>query len=288
MELIIEDTHKCDIFVGLFQHIKFMTEHINIVFQKEQFYVQCMDNSHVAIMELTLPKTWFDTYDNQSLDSIMVGVNVGIFYRILSAREKSQKIHLVYSLDKNDSLAFHLTSENSKTVFDKHFEMPLIDIDAEFMSIPNMEYQAEMTLAATQFHGIVHQLKMFGDTMDISCSENSIVLASQSNNQGKMSVEIKIEDLTEFSIEEDKTLELSFSLGYLHNILQYHKLVSDVSLGFSDSTPMCLRYHLGGVSVAMATDEADNNSPEDPAQAEVEAECVPSLKFYLAPKLNDD
>lgn len=276
MDLLIQDIHKCEIFVGLFQYVKFMTEHINIIFEPERFYMQCMDNSHVAIMEISLPSTWFDGYiHNNQGGNIMLGMNVNIFYRILSSREKGQTINMVYRAETNDTVTFNLASE-TKTEFDKHFEMPLIDVDAEIMEIPKMDYQAELKLVPSQFFGVLHQLKMFGDTMDISCSESRIMLASHSVNQGKMFVEIAIEDLTEFSIEENKTLEMSFSLGYLHNIMQYHKLAREVHLGFSESSPMSLRFPLTTTAAATIEEEEGGGGDE------------PWLSFHLAPKIDDD
>jgi len=69
---------------------------------------------------------------------------------------------------------------------------------------------------------------MFGDSMNIECSEEKILLSSNSQDQGKMIVEIKIEDLTSFIIDENETLNLSFSLNYLHNILDFILLSHDV------------------------------------------------------------
>ena len=264
MDLLIEPPEKCEQFTTLFQHIKFMTEHINLVFEKHQLYVQCIDNSHIAILELCIPASWFSRYDHTSAANITIGINVLLFHRILNAREKTQQIHLLYTINE-DRLAFHLTSEK-KTEFDKHFEMPLIDVDAEMMEIPAIDYQAELSLSSTHFYGLVHQLKMFGDTMDIQCSEEKIMLASHSQNQGKMFVEIEIDDLSAFAIEESRKLHLSFSLAHLNNIMQYHKLAKEVELGFSESAPMKLKFHL-----ASSTDSTPL-----------------ALVFYLAPKINDE
>lgn len=261
MDILIQSPEKCEQFCAMFQHIKFMTEHINLVFEKKQIYIQCIDNSHVAIMELRIPDAWFSRYDHSAAANITIGINVVLFHRILASREKNQQIHLLFA-EGEDTLAFHLTSEN-KTEFDKHFEMPLIDVDAEIMEIPVIDYQAELSLSSSHFYGLVHQLKMFGDTMDIQCSEDRIMLASHSPNQGKMFVEINIDDLSAFAIEENGKLDLSFSLGYLNNIMQYHKLAKEVEIGFSDSTPMKVKFGLA------------SDPPLD-------------LVFYLAPKVSDD
>ena len=47
------------------------------------------------------------------------------------------------------------------------------------------------------------QLKLFGDNIQITCSETEIALHTVSEDTGKMTAKIKIDDLTSFEIEED-------------------------------------------------------------------------------------
>jgi DNA polymerase III sliding clamp (beta) subunit (PCNA family) len=104
---------------------------------------------------------------------------------------------------------------------------------------------------------------MFGDTMEVQCSEERIALASTSQEQGKMFVEIGINDLSEFAIDDGADLALSFSLTYLKHFCSYSRISEFVSIKFGESYPMRIAYSLG------ETEDA-------------------SLVFYLAPKINDD
>jgi proliferating cell nuclear antigen PCNA len=260
MNILIQQPQKAEQFSMLFQHIKLFTDHINMMFEKDQLFIQCMDGARVAIMELRIPSTWFDAYSHSSESTITIGASSSMLFKILSSREKTQQMEILYSLEDSDKLCIHQTSENTSE-FDKRFEIPLMEIDSETMDIPVKDHQAEITLSASHFASIVSQLKMFGDTMEIQCSEEKIMLVSNSQNQGKMFVEIRIEDVTSFAIEEGEQLELSYSLAYLHNMCLYHKLTKEIELKFSKDFPMQLVYPLG-------MDGA-------------------SLSFYLAPKIDD-
>lgn len=259
MDILINNIQKAELFASLFQHIKLFSECVNISFTGEGMYMQCMDHSHVSIMELRLPANWFDRFECSVPATI--GLSSVILYRILGSREKNQQVHLVYSGDDSDRLLIHLTSDNKKE-FDKHFEMPLIDVDQDQMEIPEIEYQSEITISSSQFASIINQLKMFGDNMEFHCSEEKIMLASTSMDQGKMFVEIEIDDVSAFAIDEGEELKLSFSLAYLHNMCLYNKLAKEVELKFSENYPMKLVYPL------------DENGG--------------SMTFFLAPKVNDD
>ena len=261
MEIIIRDPIKSEIFATIFQHIKLFTDHVSLAFDENGMNMQCMDGAHVAIVELTLPSTWFDHYCISEEINSQIGVNATFLHRILSSRDKDQQTRLIYSADSSDRISIHLTcAENKKTSFDKHFELPLIDIEEDGLRIPEVDYTADLCMLSVQLSGIVNQLKMFGDTMEVNCSEERISLGSTSGDQGKMLVEIGINDLSEFAIEEGADLKLLFSLSYLKNICCYSKISENVRVQFSDSYPMRAEYDLGSNG---------------------------SLVFHLAPKIDE-
>lgn len=260
MEITIQTLTKADVFSSIFQNIKTFTDSINVLFEKTGIFLQTMDNSRISILEIRIPNTWFDSYIHTANSSISIGLNASILYKILNARDKSQKVKIIYDEGANDTLSVYFEGD-TKNVFDKSFEVPLMDLESETMAIPNIEYQAEFSLPSSHFQNLVSQLKMFGETMDIKCSENKIELVSNSQDSGKMSVEIKIDDLTSFAIDEDEELNLSFSLNYLYNICLYNKLTKEIDIKLCNNYPLSIIYNLG-----------------DGAE----------IKFYLAPKISDD
>ena len=257
MKIQISNPVKAETFAAIFQNMKLFADNINIIFDDEKMFIQAIDSGHVAILELNIPAAWFDVYEQTN---ITVGVNSVIFFKILSTRDKSQSIEIQCDGDL-DKLLIKFVSDN-KTIFDKTFEMPLVDLDAEMMSVPDMEYQAEFALPSTNFYNLINQLKMFGDSMDIECSEDKIILFSNSQDCGKMSAEISIDDLTSFSIEEGEQIKMSFSLMHLYCIAQFHKLAKEVELSFKRGYPVQVVYNLG-----------DSDT---------------TLRFYLAPKISDE
>lgn len=266
MNIVIQQIHKADVFAGIFQHIKVFTEQVNILFEKDRMYMQTMDGARVSIIEMELPYEWFDVYEHKSPSTITVGVNATILFRVLNSREKTQSIRIVYGGDNgsSDRLNIQFTSDN-RSEFDKFFEIPLIDLDTDLLGIPEIEYQTEFALSSPHFSSVINQLQMFGDTMDIVCNEDKIMLGASGLECGKMHVEIKIDDLNTFIIDEGKTLNLSFSLQYLHNICLYNKLAKEIEIKLSESYPIQIMYDLGG-------DHGHNGK----------------IKFFLAPKIKDD
>lgn len=271
MNIIINNPQKIECFTGIFQHMKTFTEHINILFEKGRMYIQTMDHSHISIFEVSLPSEWFDIYEHNSNASIKIGINSSILFRVLNSRDKTQKINILYN-ESHDTMEIHFTPINSiekndkntiNAEFDKHFEISLLDIDNELIDIPIIDYQAEFTIASFNFANMINQLKMFSDNLDLVCSEEKIMLYSTSAEQGKMFVEINIDDLSTFIIDEGETIKMSFSLTQIHNICLYNKMSKEVDIKFKNNYPLKLIYNLFGHPDA-------------------------EIRFYLAPKINDD
>jgi proliferating cell nuclear antigen len=262
---------KADIFASIFQNVKNFTDHINIDFNPERLYFQTMDSSHVSIVELTIPAAWFDKYECS--ETISIGVSAGIVGKILSLKDKTQLLELEVNDDK---LLIHFVNrpivDNGETtttaivttnaIFEKHFEIPLIDIDSQGLSIPEIEYQAEFSLSSAYFADMINQLKIFGDTMEIECSEENITLYSKTQENGKMSVDIKIDHLTSFAIEEAAKLKLSYSLNYLHLICAFHRLSKYVEVKLCNEYPLQVAYSLGqdAVLALYLAPKVDENS----------------------------
>jgi proliferating cell nuclear antigen len=261
MNVVLRNPQKAEVFSSLFQHIKLFTDHVNIMFEKDHMYLQSMDSSRVSVFEIKLESTWFDTYEHTHPTSIALGVSSVLLFKILNTRDKMQELQLVFDTNDSDKLFINFTCDN-KAIFDKKFELPLVDLEYELMAIPESESQAEISINSANFANIINQMKMFGDTLEIGCDEEKIMMYSISQESGKMSVEINIDDLTAYSINEGESMKLSFSLNVLHNICMYNKIAKDVEIRLTENYPMKITYLLGGENSKMA--------------------------FYLAPKISDD
>jgi len=265
MNIEINNVVKAELFCNIFQHLKVFNETINIQLLESGLYIQGMDSSHVSIFIVTIPKEWFDVYNGTNW--CCLGINTTIFFKILNTRERNQTMRFEYKEDESDTLFIYLTSPHSQndlvnsTEFDRHFETPLMDITSESLTVPEVDYSAELTLSSAKLYAVASQLKLFGDTAEILCNDKRVAMTSSSHNTGKMVVDIKLEELGEYAIEDEKELKLAFSLNYLYNFCLFYKLAREVKLGFSDDYPMKLFYELGeGATVC----------------------------FYLAPKMMDD
>ena len=262
MNITIQHPAKAEAFTTLFQNMKHFSEHINVQFTPEHMFIQTMDAARISILEIQLPKAWFCKYTCEQ--SVVLGIHSQILYKILATRDKDQSVQMYIDREDSDTLIVDMCSIPGKTktsCFERHFQMPLMDIEMDCVHIPDMEYQVEMTLSASIFTTIIHQLRGFGDNLLIHCNENVNQWTSTTQECGSMSVEIKIDDLIEFSIEEDCDLSLEFALQYLQNVGLYGKISKNVTIKMHADYPLRLDFPL------------ENGG---------------HVTYFLAPKIKDD
>jgi proliferating cell nuclear antigen len=244
MNICINDLQKADCFSSIFQNLKPLTDSINISFSDDQMYIQSMDSTHITLFEITVPAAWFCEYSKDSPASTVIGINTNALSRILNSRDKSQTIQIIFSEDSSDALNIEMRSKE-KNIFDKSFEVPLLDLESEFMQIPALEYQAEMSIPSSKFAGIITQLKLFGTSMDIECSETNIRLCAKDAAEGKMSVNISIDDISYFAIDAGANLKMSYNLRCMHLICQFCKISENVDLRIHSDHPLRVDYDIG-------------------------------------------
>lgn len=268
MKFSITNKDKAKAFSSMFQNMKLFSDHINLIFEPHRLYAQGMDSSHISVFEIIIPNTWFDSYWQEGND--VLGINTVLFHKILGTREDGQQISVEYNRDNDsDKLYMHYSSESSKS-FDKHFELPLVELESDLMQIPDVDYQAEFALASSNFANLISQLKQFGSDLFIKCNEEELRLTSKSNESGNMSVVVPIDDLLLFAINEGETINMSFSLLHLHNICAFHKVCDNVNLKISENYPLKTTYLLEPLG--------DDEDESDKAR----------IVVFLAPRISDD
>lgn len=267
---IVLNPIKAEIFQQIFQNIKVFTDAITMQLSPtDGLYLQCMDSSHVSIMDFKIPATWFSVFDASKATTISLSAN--LFSKILSTRDRSQQIvlelegedvlHISFENMPSESSAAAVAVASTNSVFKKEFELPLIEIESDLLQIPTTEYEVEMAMPSAYFSSLISQMQLFSDDVDFKCSEQAIVMASISKESGSMRVVVDIERLDEFSINEGETIRVGYSLKYLHNICTFHKLSKEVRLNISPNMPMKIVYGVEGGW---------------------------TIDFYLAPKIRDE
>ena len=266
----------CDIIINC----KYLSETITFTISEEGIYSQGMTMDHCSIYELKIGSNWFDDFEwEKGVDLAEFSLSTEYLSKVLQTRQPSQYLIIEY-FGKPDSVTIRFASQkkdNTNKEFPKEFSLSMIEIDSEKLVIPAMEYAAEFGIGSKALQVTNDQLSLFNETLTIHCSEDQIYLRSQ-GTEGELKVTLfddSCEHITEFSIEEELSLTLDFSIKHFNTFCRFLKVSDYVSLSFKEDVPMKFEYIMF--------------QNEDEEQEDTEAEKEPnselSLVFYLAPKI---
>jgi proliferating cell nuclear antigen PCNA len=259
MKLSIIEKSKKEIFISLFQLLKTTTSVIKINFNDDHIYIQGMDKSHICLFDIKFFSSWFENYEISENDEKSICICTQYFYNIISMTQEKNSLNIHYN-GNPDAIFIDLICEQDSGDYNKNFRLPLTELDVEVLEIPEVEYDAEFSMNAKKICELCSQLQIFGDIMNVKCNEERIDLISRGTG-GEMTVNIPIDDLTEFSICEGDNIDLSYSLNYIHKMCLSSKLSSEISFSISKDYPLRIKYDLGFDS---------------------------SIMFYMAPRIEDD
>jgi len=249
------------VFKQLIEALKDLVQEANIDCSDDEISIQAMDNSHVALVSVSLRSGGFDHFRCDR--PISLGFNATNMGKILKCAGNEDVITLK-AKDDGDSLELVFESPGQDRIAD--FELKLMDIDSEQLGIPDTEYKCTIQMPSGEFQRIIRDMQVLGDTLTISCTKEGVkfhvngdlgtgnVLIRQNNSADS-------KDEEKVLIEMEEPVELTFALRYLNFFTKATALGPTVILNMSPDVPVVVEYPIGETG---------------------------HIKYYLAPKIDED
>lgn len=140
-----------------------------------------------------------------------------------------------------------------------------MDIDSEHLGIPQTEYVATVRMSSTEFQRLCRDLQTMGDTCTISVGKDGIKF-SVSGDLGAGNITMKNNASAEKEADRvivtmEEPVELTFALRYLNMFAKATPLSETVTLSMSPGVPIVVEYAISDIGY---------------------------MRFYLAPKVEED
>jgi len=234
--------------------IKDLVTDVNIDATPQGISLQAMDSSHVALVSLTLGQQGFEKY--RADRAMTLGISITNLAKVLKLASNDDKIIL-----KADEEGTHLQITFTNTKQDKHtqFNLNLITLDSEHLGIPETSYTSEITMNSFDFTKLCKELHQLSETVTIEASVEHVQFSIE-GEVGSGVIKISTNDGGSDKAMSDKVI-LSFALRYLNMFNKASTLCNYVKLMLAAETPLVVEY---------------------------EIENLGSLKYYLAPKINEN
>ena len=266
MKLSLTENKKIMTFLSLCNLLKKSNSVIKMVFSETHLYIQGMDKCNICLHEIKIFSNWFNLYSlNTSNKDEVINVDIVKLSLILSLYKEGNELILSYDENEENSEE-ELVIIFGKDETNKQFVIPLINLDSDFMSIPESIYEVQITLQSKKIFDLTNQLLLFGDNLNIECFDEKICFNTTGDN-GKMTSYIKYDDMFGFDINIENNIVATYSLNILNKLCLTSNLSEYVSIYVSDNIPMKIKYELDL--------PYENNNEKS------------YVEFYIAPKIND-
>lgn len=225
--------------------------------------LQAMDSSHVSLVGLQLRASGFEGFRCDR--NISLGMNLASLTKVLKCMNAKDRI-TIRAEGEADSCSFIFESQDEGRI--SKFDLKLMDIDAEQLGIPETEYQCIIRMPSAEFQRIVRDMQVMGDTISIAASKDGVKFAV-TGDIGKGDVTLKhtknveadADECDSVKIELEENVTQTFALRYLNF--------------FTKATPLSKVVNL-------------YMSPEVPLMVEYVMEELGHVRYYLAPKIDED
>jgi len=270
---------------------------------EEGIQLQSMDSSHVALVQMNISGESFEAY--RCDQAMQIGLNMANLHKIFGAYsngscqivadgEDADTVKFCFESLKGPSKAKKVKEEadsdeeekeddeemedeegekkKKKKTFSRSplakkqtYELRMMDLDVEQLGIPEQEYQATFSMPSSEFTKIVKDLLIIGESVTIDVKKGGVTFRAE-GEIGKSEVHLEkgeaIGDSDDsFELQVNDPIELSFATQYLKKFTAAGPLARDVTIALSADVPMVIAY---------------------------EVEDFGHLKYFLAPKIDDD
>ena len=218
-----------------------------------------MDGSHVALVSLNLSMEGFEHYRADT--TMVLGLNVSLLAKVMKLADPSDSITLQA---EDNATHLKLIFENAKQERTTEFTLNLISLDMEHLAIPETEYSSRVSINSSEFTKICKELYSLNETLTVQTHQD-FVQFSVDSEAGSGSIKLgrndggSSDDRMHLEVSEPVTQQ--FAIRYLN---MFNKASS-----LSQHTTLCLHN-------------------EQPLVVEYKIENLGVLKYYLAPKINDE
>lgn len=240
--------------------IKELVTQVNLEASPNGISLQAMDSAHISLVNLQLNENGFSSYRCDK--SVTLGISLLELSKIFKLSSSDDEVTL--STD-SDNTYLNIVFTNPKTNKEAEFQLNLLNLDSETLGIPDTEYPTSISIGSSEFAKLIKELNTVADVIQITINDDKSVVFSYKGKAGKGKITIKnnagqSEDETVI-IKCEEPVNTLFGLSYINNFAKGNSLSSSVEINLSNQFPMMIHYSI---------------------------EDYGFLKYYLAPKMEDE
>jgi len=270
--------------------MKDLVNEANFDTSKQGLQLQAMDSSHVALVSMMIQENGFESFRCEK--NMALGINLGSLSKILKCSGNDDKLTLCAEQNE-DRLG--LKFESAKKDRESSFDLKLMQIEGDSLGIPETDYMAEITMSSNEFQRICRDLTILGETVTINVDKDEVSFSS-SGDIGKGDIRIKKSSGVDKSSKKKKSNKKSVKNEDGENDDDENNETavdsnSDIEITLVEPCQLtfALRYlNLFSKATTLTDKVILKLHHESPLVVSYEINDVGYIRYYLAPKIEED
>ncbi|HDO19934.1 MAG: proliferating cell nuclear antigen (pcna) [archaeon GB-1867-097] len=211
-----------------------LIDEATFVAKSDGLHMRSMDPSHVAMIEVTLPSTFFDEYVCDG--EVKIGLNLDEFKKLLKRASASDRLEM--EISERGRLTIRFAGKALRT-----FKMPLMDIPLEELPSPSLDFNVYARLISDVLKDAIKDANVISDYVKFIAEGDSLML-SASGDRGDVEVKLSEDMGSLVELEVKEASASTYSLSYLSDMMRAASTTDIVSLQFSSDMPLKLEFEL--------------------------------------------
>ncbi len=206
---------------------KIIDEGVFVVSESEGLRFRSMDPSHVIMLDMRFPRDVFEEFSVEGERNI--GVNFEDLAKVLRRAKKEDRLIL-----EADESTFKVTLQGRGL---RSFSLPILDITAESIPEPQLEYKAVVKVMSDVYRDTVKDVELVGDVIRFYASQDEFRVMS-SSEFGEAEIIYTRESGTIIDMEVEDTQQASYTLEYFSDLSSATRVADTVTIKFSTDMPV--------------------------------------------------
>ena len=244
----------------LVEALKEVLTDANFVIDQDGIKLIAMDSSHTVLIHMKLLQEKFEYFYCEK--KINVGLNVLNLFKLIKTISNNDTLTLFMEKNNENQLGIkiHNDEKNSQTTY----KLNLLDIPDESVTIPQAEFDTELTFPANDFQKIIRDMINIGENIEIKSIGNKLVLSCEGDFASQQTELGETNNGIQFSTckEPEYPIQGLYSLKYLILFTKCTNLCNIINIYIKNDYPLIIKYNIasiGDIKLCLApnTNEGD-------------------------------
>jgi proliferating cell nuclear antigen len=244
---------------GLIDAVSAIIDETYFVADANGLNLTAMDESHICLMSMSLPKDLFDG-GYECKEQAKMGINLEDMTKIMKRAGASDAIEFKHQKD-GEKFQVQMKGRGTRT-----FSLRLVDIDEE--KIPptaelDVQFDAKVTLDVKILDEAIKDAEIYQDTLEVQINKDGVRFSAE-GEVGDIEYQLTQDHLDSADIQ--KGGRGVFSLSFLKNILKISGITDKVTLNIAENAPLKFEFEI--------------TNPNNQAKGKV--------MYFLAPRVEEE